>query len=48
MPTVSKEQIIEMELTMADLLEQLDEALKRAEAAETELRRIRAAYPELG
>ena len=48
MPTIPQEQIDEIQHEMAELLEQLDEALKRAEAAEIELRRIKAAYPELG
>jgi len=48
MPILPQEQIDEIQHEMAELIEQLDEALKKAEAAEIELRRIKAAYPELG
>ena len=48
MPILPQEQINEIQHEMAELLEQLDEAQKRAEAAETELRRIKAAYTEIG
>ena len=54
MPTLSKEQIVEMEMTLGDLLDQLEDALiradraeKRADAAENRLRQLRSAYPEM-
>ena len=47
MPILSKEQIAEVEFTLGDLLDQLEAAEYRADKAEEELRRIRAAYPEI-
>jgi len=47
-PTIPQAQIDEIQHEMAELLEQLEEATHRAEVAETELRRIKAAFPELG
>ena len=48
MPVIPQEQIDEIQHEMAELIEQLEVTKKRAEAAETELRRIKAAYPEVG
>jgi len=48
MPTLSQDQIDEMEHTFIDLLDQLEEATHRADVAEAEVRRIKAAFPELG
>ncbi len=50
MPTIPQEQIDEIQHEMADLLEQLAEAMKwkpRAEAAESEVRRIKTDYPDV-
>ncbi len=48
MPTMSQDQIDEIQHEMAELIEQLKDASHRAEVAETELRRIKSAFPELG
>ena len=47
MPTISREQIIEMELTLTELLEQLAAEKLRADAAEAKLREIAARYPDV-
>jgi len=47
MPTLAQEQIDEIEHEMADLLEQLEEQTKRADAAEREVRVFRTRHPDL-
>ncbi len=48
MPILPQEQIDEIQHEMAELIEQLDVTMKAKEALEIELRRIKAAYPEIG
>ena len=47
MPTLPQEQIDEIEHEMADLIEQLEEQTKRADAAEIELREFRTRNPDV-
>ncbi len=47
MPTLSWDQINETELTISDLLEQLEAETKRADAAERELREFRTRNPDV-
>ena len=48
MPTMSQDQIDEIQHEMAELIEQLKDATHRAEVAEAMIRDIKARYPELG
>jgi len=47
MPTLSKDMIAEIEHEMADLIEQLEDMTKRADAAEIELREFRTRNPDV-
>ena len=47
MPTLSEDMIAEIEHEMADLIEQLKEETKRADAAERELRELRTRNPDV-
>ncbi len=46
MPTLPQEQIDEIEHEMADLIEQLEEQTKRADAAESQLRDFKTRHPD--